>query len=780
MFIFTLGISSSVYARTNYDKDDFTVTVQYGLDGIAKPDVTIPVSVKIENQGEDYSGIVRLVLPDANNGEGVAYEKEVSVASNTSKTVTMSIRSVGALNTLKVQLVDEKDEIIYSEKIKTNLGQSGDYAVLGILSDDFSALNYFDGVLIDNNYYYGNTKTAELNADIIPENGEGLAICNYILINDYNLDQLSDAQQTALANWVKNGGILIFGTGSKASTVFGNLNGELIQVNTGELHKAELAIYSSTGDTNTPIEADVVDIQMEKSLSITGVVQGADIYQETIGKGCVVVAEFNFGLEPIASWAERKTMGEQLLETIGNDYTNKLLSGTSDSNSSYELAEAIDSVDANKAPSTLLYALLFLVYVIVVGPIVYLILKVKDKREHIWIAIPIVSMLFTLLVFLSSLFYRINKPFLNEFMLVEYGEDSATTNVYFSLQSPKSKEYTVFLNQEYDHIEPLATQSYYGIIEDKFNNSYASSIQQGNGETAITTMKAQAFQKNYYTASKVDAEETGRIDVDVNGGLDGVTGKVTNNTGHTLLNAVLYYNGKYQYLGDLEDGDIVNVNPNQQQVLANVYSYNIGDYWLEGQDTFGRSREERKEYNRKTAIYEYIRTMLDYQSDYSEGIVFGIMEDYSAPITENSKVKEYQGAVAVRYFKEEIAEYGGIYIDNMNDFAQDNGKDWNGEDCISWEQSLEVNYQLPAYALEGHLYATEHSGNDNYADADANVYLYNFTTSNYDQVFVDTNRIANMIDYISGEGTIRIRYDAPSADDYTIQLPQIALIGGQN
>ena len=64
------------------------------------------------------------------------------------------------------------------------------------------------------------------------------------------------------------------------------------------------------------------------------------------------------------------------------------------------IAERFPELKANS-----IYMILFAVaiYVVVIGPVLYIILKKKDKREFAWIAVPAISAVFMLIIFVLSM-----------------------------------------------------------------------------------------------------------------------------------------------------------------------------------------------------------------------------------------------------------------------------------------------------------------------------------------------------------------------------------------
>ena len=216
-----------------------------------------------------------------------------------------------------VQITNEKDKVVYSKSIKCNVSNTSESAIFGILSDDYSGLNYIDGVSLSNNSFIGTVKILELNEENVPTDASGLGVCNYILIDNYNTSKLSDEQVKAIKQWVMQGGILIFGTGPNYEKVFEKFSDDFINGSIGDVSKQDIIVeYSSldglnnnfeetTEETETEgalenvVSVDMVDISVNEAYEVYNVTTPSVISQKDVGKGAVVIAGFDFALAPI-------------------------------------------------------------------------------------------------------------------------------------------------------------------------------------------------------------------------------------------------------------------------------------------------------------------------------------------------------------------------------------------------------------------------------------------------------------------------------------------------
>ena len=139
--------SRSKSANGVINTEDFEIRVSYGLNGNFRTGVAIPVTIYIKSLKKDFEGTVRMIVPGDNEygTSPVAYEKDILLSTGVQKVVTMSVYSCSVMSTFKFQLEDASGEVLIDKSV-TMKSQLGDNALIGVLSDDYTALNYFDGL----------------------------------------------------------------------------------------------------------------------------------------------------------------------------------------------------------------------------------------------------------------------------------------------------------------------------------------------------------------------------------------------------------------------------------------------------------------------------------------------------------------------------------------------------------------------------------------------------------------------------------------------------------
>lgn len=815
VILVAVSMPMSAYAEES-DKDvensDFTVSVETGLDGIAIEGKSMPVTVTIRNTGKDFSGILRIAVPATYNQRSLAYEKAVVIPSGGEKSISMLLPDIDVISFLRIELENDKGKIVYSQQEEFKSLVVGQNAVVGILSNDYTGLNYFDGVSISTSSGVVAAKIIQLTADNIPENSDGLSLCHYIIIDNYNTSQLSQEQRNAIVNWVADGGMLIVGTGSKASTTLEGFQDSLCPIAVNGLSKQDLQVVS-----NSYMDAKQVDIA---NLSVDGwqdvqssIAYGGPAWQRGYGSGSVLVLSYDLAMEPIASWKEIHTdLATVILENAGTDtcYQN-MVYGDSEPYDEWMMQTAVQGTDRNKVPNALLYAAIFLIYVICIGPVMYLILKARDKREKMWIIMPIIALGFTVIVYGTSMIYRIHKPFIDSVSMVEFNNGSVQTKTYMTVQSPKGKAYAIDFAKGYQNLEPWNDDG--GYYDSVGTTDYTYAVRQNGDTVQLQVEKTMAFTKQNLSSQKEEYRAGSGIDTSLVCSLSGFEGTVTNNTGYDLKNVVVCYNEEYAYLGDMKNGETQTVQRSQVASLQSVY-YDLEQWMAEvPNDTIFRNSEANRLLQDNQNVYNILESKAN-ELSMNQGMVFGMIDNYDGQLVEGKNAKVYSTAVAISYFYQVVEEYQNysMFIGDINEymvggsnisydskypsgfdyFYDTEDTDLYGEPemyvlydfgMLNLEGAQLLNLNAEFADLEGDSDSMENEDlymDNGYGEDYCNVQLYNYNTQTYEDAFGSIGMVYDLTPYLNEEGWMQVRYYVDdTTDTWGYYAPQISLIGGE-
>ncbi|MBO5229051.1 MAG: hypothetical protein J6B39_08675 [Lachnospiraceae bacterium] len=212
-------------------KEDFTVEVKYGFDNKIQVGSYMPVYVTVTNNGKNFEGAVQIIVPG--NYYNTMHGKEFSIAAGDTKTIMITAPFNVNAPQFTVRIVDNDDDVVWKDDIKTNVLKILNTVNIGVLSDDYTALSYMaDQALI--NYSDIRTRIYELSVETLPEDYKALDMLDVILVSNFSTDKLTEAQVSAIDLWVNNGGLLLLGSGSTVNKTFAGFNGKIFDAVIGE------------------------------------------------------------------------------------------------------------------------------------------------------------------------------------------------------------------------------------------------------------------------------------------------------------------------------------------------------------------------------------------------------------------------------------------------------------------------------------------------------------------------------------------------------------------
>lgn len=816
--VFSVRANNNAGKQVTKDNEDFTVETEYGIDGFAAYDNPAVVKVKVQSR-YNFTGTLR-ITPVVDDGQKiVAYGEEISLAAGEAKTFTFIPSSLGNSGKVKVELLDEKEKTIYSESKQLTLVSIGTGVVIGVLSDDYSALNYFDGMPVNLDNYQGMSGTLELTKDSMPADSGALSVLNYIILDNFDTAQLSDEQYEALKEWVNNGGVLILALGGNYQNVLHRFTDDFITGTLGKLEKKDLewniyepgAVQGIVGDETedevwetdqeeTP-EADIKQetISSEESQAVTGLsipnVDSMDFlftgasnlsdfsndgtaYQKNMGAGNVVVLSYALSMEPIASSPFKGDIAQLLLQTSAVAATSERLNGSGYGMGGwYRGTNLAKMADRSKKPSVILYGGILFVYVIWVGPVLYLILKAVKKREKIWIAIPIVAFAFTGIIYLTGFIYRVSKPLVNTFFLISVEDGFKTEKVYTNIMCPKAQKYTVRIKEGYTDFQ-YNLDGYYDYSIFGSNSSgkqFDYMISKKSDGTEIVLNNDETFEDTSFAVKKTSENDIGTIECDLKCYTTGFEGTITNNTEYDLTGVVVTFERYFYQAGDMKKGEQVKIDSSK---MIESTGYGVFDWVYDGVNLYSNSNS--KLYTQYQIDSSMENSFIDIK-ECNRGYIWAGVDSYKPDFVEETEVKHSSIGVLFQTYTAEYEDVEDVYYPSLEPMEVSSQGEYDGADgMIYGNGTVTITYSFENYqgitTLENLSYGKEPQS-VYYNSCYANIYAYNPETGAYDLVF-ETDAVLSGNDlkkYMSGN-VIVLKYEVPDTE-YNAYMPRIIARG---
>lgn len=640
--------------------------VEPAFGGIVKNGEWLPVWATIQNNGRDQEA--RLLARITGGSGTTVYAVPVPLPAGARKRVPLYTLPNSFSREMEIQLVSD-DELLASETVQVQPQMNNTY-VVGILSPERGATSLINGVKLPGQFRP--VQLVDLTLDVLPERPEGLRSFDAILINDTDTSELSQDQRNALANWVQAGGRLVIGGGPGAQKTVSGLPEMLIPTSPDQLVELDdvsnLADFANTDDVNTQgpfLAATGPQISGSKLVDQNDVTLVAET---EVGGGVVDYIALDITGAPFNGWSGTTPFWETLL-SVGAAYPNWLPTDISQRQMiADQMNYALSTLPALDLPSVRGLAVLLLVYVLMVGPVNYIVLRYFKRLQWAWVTIPALTLIFSVGTFLVGFALRGSDIILNKIALVELQQDgNGRAITYFGLFSPAQSSYKVevpgsgllsAVTQYYDPWSGLPTTP----GEITFVQGEPSVLE----GLAVNQWSMQAFQ------SEGIWDQFGTISADLKVGQEGITGEITNNTGETIQDAYLILGTRFASLGDISPGETMDVLLSLPEETGFRYSGEIG--WMLFEDSYSGAIAPPRDLDVKrtmvNSIFQYGGSMVKSSVPSSGGSVLSQQPVFigwldSAPPTvkvNNQNVQEQASALVYQTLDYELGAGPQIWL----------------------------------------------------------------------------------------------------------------------
>ena len=755
----------------------FVLSVSCGYGKYAKYGRDMGVKATIINHGEDFVGELWVLIPkDGSGSQSNLFRKEFSIASGEEKTVELAIPVLFSTGKLNVSIRDEKEKEKASLDVRVNVEGDAGVQYVGVLSDNYLDLSYLSD---------SHTKTFFIEGEDFPENKKELDMLDILVINDFNTGSLNANQYEALKGFVNEGGTLVLGTGATAMKTLEVFKDDFLSGSAGEVKTQKVSL----GAFDKEIEKEILDITLDNGMVVYKEGEIPLMAKVDTGSGNIQVFTFDLGLSSSEWNTKGKNVLTQIIENLSQ--TKKLqLNGEGGRNQNfYLLRDCLEMLNTDNAPSVGKYAVALGIYLVLIGPALYLVLKKLDKRHLTWVVIPGLSVIFALTIYFMGSDTRLSKPYAQYITFAHISDGIEREELTFSLTAPYNNAYQVTVPAEYDITLPVMDYYYGNYSYDKGTLEYDMSIGYGAEVTTLGIRNHGAFEPAYFSADSMKkAEGSVESNISLKKGEDGevvYVGSVTNNLGYDLKSVVLVVDSHYFALGTLANGETRQIDGLTAYVMTNqddMWNYGIlemivgGDPWANGRDN-----EKLRQYY----ALEYKLTN-DLERKEKESYLLGFTEDSSNPVIEatglkNAGIKVVTASVEV---ERKISD-NQVYIPSLDSryVLLNGGYDEVYRYIHSETLELEVHFaegeEITSiiYPLKGNSEndtKAAHNGEGYYGTIDA----FNYETGRYEQIF-ESGKPATLEDvtpYLSEENTMRLFFhiDENKRNYYSILVPLLA------
>ncbi len=554
-------VEAAFAAPLQQDDDPVSLDVSIGFDGFVERGMWTPITVVASNEGEDVSGELRVETTGL-TGRSTIYTYPLELPRGSRKRVTFYASDLSEFGReIQVSLVRRSD-VIASERVDVEFVDQTTLFV-GLWSDTPQALAGF-GLLQPAS---GEPAIATLSADDLPARAEGWRALDVLVIHDVDTGQLSAEQREALEEWVTQGGRLIVTGGLGYQRTLSGL-GALLPVAVDGSEDASLAPLAALIDEPFPLQAQVEAQVATGPLVDGGQVLAADgstplLAKREMGYGRVDFLAADPGLEPLRSWDKLDLLWAWVL--LDGDQRPGWAYGF---RSRWDSAsQAVSAVPGVKLPSVIQLCGFLGVYVVLVGPVNFLVLRRLKRRELSWLTIPALVVLFSAIAYVTGFQLRGSQAILHQLTVIQTWPDTNTARVesLLGVWSPRRASYDIQLERGF-LARPMPSEFGGGT----FTAISEVTVEQGE-ETTLRHVRVDigAVQPFVVEGYSQDVPRIGG-DLSLSATEDGfhVTGEVVNESDVDLTGVSLVLAGSVRALPDLPAGEVLPVDV----VVKNAYS----------------------------------------------------------------------------------------------------------------------------------------------------------------------------------------------------------------
>ncbi len=489
------------------------------------------IQIKVENQGQDWEGTVRLRMTESYyGGNNCAYDTELSLPQGSMKQFVLRVPKDSLDHTdgvVQVTLLDKNGEKAAQKEFGRLLQTEADALTIGILSDEYMSLTYLD--MGGNELYYNGRnypiRLEELNQDKL---SDSLGTLNFLVIDSYNTGVLSDKALEDIRQWIDDGGMLIIGAGENAEEVLAGFDDLEIQCVKIDDPGEGTYSYSDYVDISQLHMAELKDAggKYDEGYAVLGQICSQ-------GNGAVEILPYSLAevakTDAAGDYEQQNYFIENMLYQV-NNYANPVkVSGQYAHNydNMYYVREMCRHL-GNGSNQLQFGGLKWIVilYVIFVGPILYLILRSVKKRDFYWIAVPVTMLVGTFLVYWAGRGFEVVNTHVYS-VTIENLSDEGNARTFLRCYDAGHKEWALRLAEGYEYAGPL--QDNYHSINDE---NYYYHIRKEGDELFFGMNPSVGFEDGYFQAGIVREPEKGSIYSDLQyNGQQGISGTVTNETG---------------------------------------------------------------------------------------------------------------------------------------------------------------------------------------------------------------------------------------------------------
>ncbi len=452
-FLFLSGLSATTPARAA-PSSGVTLRVESHFNGHFKFGEWLPLRVSLANDGPSLRTEVHADTIDS--GGQTIYAVPVELPTGARKRLTLYVQPPSFAKAVRVRVMNETQELA-TQSLPLTVEKNVNYLV-GVIAprgEAFAALNSLKLSPGAQSTMKGPMQSVDREVHTlsipladIPDREEGLRMLDALVISGADTSELSQAQTRALQLWVEEGGRLVLGGGASAARTLAGLPDALVQdwrdIGSATELQSLTALGQFAGDP-VRVSGPFVATFTRGGRTLIAQDSAALLVEKPVGEGYVDYCALDLAASPFDAWAGAQRFWGNLL-TPGAAYPMGVPYDVSPRTMRLsQMANAMQYLPALDLPPIGALAALLAVYIILVGPVNYVILRRQRKLEWGWLTIPALTLLFSAGAFQLGFSLRGSDVIVNQISVLNLlsGEIAPPVQTLVGLYSPDRGTYTL-------------------------------------------------------------------------------------------------------------------------------------------------------------------------------------------------------------------------------------------------------------------------------------------------------------------------------------------------
>lgn len=430
------GVLAGPLAITGVATGHLDMNARVLLQGHARTGAWAAIEVALRNDGPPIKGELQM---DGGSQSNARYAMAVDLPTGSQKVYVLHAQPPAFGRNVTVDLVAD------GQKLETAtvayLVHDATQLVVGVLAEEAAGL--IAQIKLPQNTNGVAPAVVPLTVGDLPARVEGWSALDRLVWQDVDSNSLSPEQLDALRRWIAGGGRLVIVGGSAGIGTLSAFPDDILPFRptaTVDADPASLnALLGPAPAGATDVLAMAGELARGRALATSG--DRAIAAELTYGSGRVTI----IGFDTTAAWLAESPAVEGLWRTAlpARAADGALLVDDS------QLIQAVYQLPALALPPTEGLLAIIGAYILIIGPINYLILRRLDRRELAWITMPVLVLGFATAAFGYGALLRGTDVVVNQVAIVHGANDAteATGQVYFGIFSPTRSTYRVDVPQ---------------------------------------------------------------------------------------------------------------------------------------------------------------------------------------------------------------------------------------------------------------------------------------------------------------------------------------------